>query len=356
MPKKSAKLTAEKIPDDTWRALYEAADALGELQLWQLMGDAELLGVDDPHTGEPVLGAVMGRLGEVFGIAIHHGPAGLRWILELATSDEPELDMDAFLAVAVLKVEFVKKAELPAEDKRRVKALGFTPRGGMRARWPLFESKRPDHMPGPIHAEDARLLLHALPRLTALGAAVMPILEKDDPVPADGFAFWPAGKTPDEPLRTEDIEWRHVTMPSEPAPAIFSADEKAIAQLAALPKHPGLVIELDAFAGTATIAADTGLQTMKAALAAESRSGSIVGLELGVTPADTLENIAGRALMAGIKALGICPGTVQVTKRNLLSALAPFAAKLGIRIVHCHELPAIEEARAAMPPHFRLSR
>lgn len=73
------------------------------------MGDAELLGVDDPHTGEPVLGAVMGRLGEVFGIAIHHGPAGLRWILELATSDEPELDMDAFLAVAVLKVEFVKR-------------------------------------------------------------------------------------------------------------------------------------------------------------------------------------------------------------------------------------------------------
>jgi hypothetical protein len=86
MPKKSAKLTAEKIPDDTWRALYEAADALGELQLWQLMGDAELLGVDDPHTGEPVLGAVMGRLGEVFGIAIHHGPAGLRFM------DEAEAD------------------------------------------------------------------------------------------------------------------------------------------------------------------------------------------------------------------------------------------------------------------------
>lgn len=193
---KERKTDRRKIPDDTWRALCEAADALGELQLWQLMGDAELLGVDDPHTGEPVLGAVMGRLGEVFGIAIHHGPAGLRWILELATSDEPELDMDAFLAVAVLKVEFVKKAELPAEDKRRVKALGFTPRGGMRARWPLFESKRPDHMPGPIHAEDARLLLHALPRLTALGAAVMPILERTIRFPRTDSHSGPQAKRP----------------------------------------------------------------------------------------------------------------------------------------------------------------
>ena len=118
MPKKSSKLIIPEIANETWRELYEAADALGELRLWECMGDSELLGVDDPHTDGPVLGAVMGGLGEVFGIALHYGPAGLRWVIELATSDKPDVDMDAFLSIAVVKVEFVPKGELPPEDKR----------------------------------------------------------------------------------------------------------------------------------------------------------------------------------------------------------------------------------------------
>ena len=354
MPKKRTKPTAPEIPDDTWRSLYEAADAFGELRLWEHMGDAELLGVNDPHTGEPLLGAVMGGLGEIFGIAIHHGHAGLRWVLELSIGDAPELDMDAFFSIAVIKVEFVKKSELSAEDKRRVKALGFTPRGGARARWPVFESKKPGHMPWHLGAEDAGLLLHALPRLTSLGAALVPILESEDTLPPHGFAFWPAGRAPGEPLRAEEIEWRHEMMPMEPAPAIFSTDDATAARLAKLPQQPRLVIELDAFTGTGTIMEGGNPWPVKAALAAESRSGVIAGLKLGETPGETLENIAGRSLVMGIESLKARPGTVLVAKRSVLSALTPFAAKLGIHLVIRHELPAVDEARASLPPQFGL--
>jgi hypothetical protein len=352
MPKKSTKLTAPEIPNETWHALYEAADALGELRLWECMGNADLLGVDDPRTGEPLLGAVMGALGEVFGIAIHHGPAGLRWVIDMATGDEPEPDLDAFLSIAVIKVEFVQKRELPSEDKLRLKALGFAPRSGRGARWPIFQSHKPGYVPWHIDEDDARLLLHALPRLAALGAALRPIFEIEDPLPAHGFAFWPAGRAPGAPLRAEEIEWRHVPMPPEPAPAPFSVDDATAARLAQFPQQPGLVIELDAFTGAGSIAKGGRPWAVKAALAAESRTGVIAGLDLGKSPADTLETTAGRALVMGIESLRARPGTVHVTKRGVLSALAPFAAQLGIQLVARRELPAVDEARAAMPPQF----
>ncbi len=354
MPKKSSKPIVPALPSETWRALYEAADALGELRLWECMGDSELLGVDDPHSGGPVLGAVMGGMGEVFGIALHHGPAALRWVLDLATNDAPEVDMDAFLSIAVVKVEFVPKGELPPEDKRRMKALGFVPRGGLRAKWPVFQSHRPSYLPWHIDESDARLLLHALPRLTALGAAVRPLYESDDDFPSDGFAFFPKDRAAG-PLRLDEVEWRQVTVPPESAPAAFAVDEVTAAILAKLPRQSAVVLEVEAFCGIGSIAEggeDGCPWLVKAALAAESESGFIAGMELGKSPGDTLEAIAGRAFVGGMKKLGVRPGAVHLKNRRVAESLAALAAQLGIPLKLCRELPAVDEARAAMPPQF----
>ena len=354
MPKKSRKLVIPEMPLETWRALYEAADALGGLRLWECMGDSELLGVDDPSVDGPVLGAVMGGLGEVFGIALHYGPAGLRWVIELATSDEPDVDMDEFLSIAVVKVEFVPKGELPPEDKRRVKALSFTPRGGPRAKWPLFQSHRPGYLPWHIDLSDARLLLHALPRLTALGAAVRPLYESDDDFPSDGFAFFPKDRAPG-PLRLDEVEWRQVAMPPEPAPASFAVDEVTAAILAKLPQQPSVVLEVEAFCGVGSIA-DGGENgrpwLVKAALAAEAGSGFIAAMTPGNAPGDALEAIAGRALVAAMKTLGVRPGALHLRSRRAAESLAALAAQLGIPLKLRRVLPAVDEARDAMPPQF----
>ena len=354
MPKKSSKLTVPEIPNETWRALYEAADALGGLRLWECMGDSELLGVDDPHTDGPLLGAVMGGMGEVFGIALHYGPAGLRWVLELATSDEPEVDMDAFLSIAVLKVEFMPKGELPPEDKRRMKALGFAPSGGRGTKWPTFQSHRPGYLPWHIDESDARLLLHALPRLIALGAAVRPLYESEGDFPSDGFAFFPKDRALG-PLRLDEVEWRQVAMPPEPAPASFAVDEVTAAILANLPRQPSVVLEVEAFCGGGAITdgGENGRPWMvKAALSAAAGSGLIAGMELGKSPGDTLEAIAGRGLVGAMKALGVRPGAVHLKSRRAAESLAALAAQLGIPLKLRRELPAVEEARAGMPPQF----
>ena len=354
MPKAKRQPLIPEIPLETWRALYEAADALGELRLWECMGDSELLGVDDPHTDEPVLGAVMGTLGEVFGLALHHGPAALRWVLELATSDEPDVDMDTFLSIAVVKVEFVPKRELPPEDKQRMKALGFTPRGGARAKWPAFQSHRPGYLPWHIDETDARRLLHTLPRLTALGAAVRPLYESDDAFPTDGFAFFPKGRAPG-PLRLEEVEWRQVGMPPESAPASFAVDEVTAAILAKLPQQPSMVLEVEAFCGGGVVA-DGGENgrpwLVKAALAAEAESGFIAALEMGNAPGDALEAIASRALVGGMKALGVRPGAVHLKSPRAAESLTALAAQLGFTLKLCRALPAVDEARASMPPQF----
>ena len=354
MPKKSRKLIAPEIPIETWRALYEAADTLGELRLWECMGDSELLGVDDPHTDGPVLGAVMGGLGEVFGIALHHGPAALRWVIELATHDEPDVDLEEFLSIAVVKVEFVPKSELSPEDKRRVKALGFAPRGGPRGKWPLFQSHRPGYLPWHIDESDARLLLHALPRLTALGAAVRPLYENDDDFSSDGFAFYPKDRAPG-PLRLDEVEWRRVEAPPEPPAASFSVDEVTVAILAKLPRQPSVVLEVEAFCGVGSIAegGENGRPWLvKAALTVEAESGFIAAMEPGSGPGDPLEVMAGRALVAGMKALGIRPGAVHLKSRRAADALAALAAQLGVPLKLRGVLPAVDEARDAMPPQF----
>ena len=354
MQKKSRKLIVPEIPTETWRALYEAADALSELRLWECMGDAELLGVDDPHTDGPVLGAVMGALGEVFGIALHYGPAALRWVIELATNDAPDVDLNEFLSIAVVKVEFVPKGELPPEDKRRVKALGFTPRGGPRAKWPLFQSHRPGYLPWHIDENDARLLLHALPRVAALGTAVRPLYESDDDFHSNGFAFFPKDRAPG-PLRLDEVEWRRVEPPPELPPASFSVDEVTAAILAKLPQQPSVVLEVEAFCGVGSIAkgGENGRPWLvKAALAAEAESGFIAAMAPGDAPGDALEAIAGRALVSGMKGLGLRPGAVHLKSRRAAEALAALAAQLGIPLKLRRALPAVDEARAAMPPQF----
>ena len=94
------------------------------------------------------------------------------------------------------------------------------------------------------------------------------------------------------------------------------------------------------------------LTSARPAMAAVAGSGYIAGMELGNAPGDALEAIAGRALVGGMKALGVRPGAVHLKSRRAAESLAALAAQLGIPLKLRRELPAVDEARAAMPPHF----
>jgi hypothetical protein len=348
MPAPKPRPTIPRVPSDTWAALYRAADELRALALWECMGDSELLCIEDERTGGTMLGAVMGGAGEVFGLAIYHGEDGCRMVLEAALGENEASPMENFHLTSVLKVEFVPKAELAAEEKRRVKQLGFRPAIQSPQWWPTFQSMRPGCVPWHLDEAEAELLLHVLPRLTALGACVRPLFEGDDVLPADGFAFWPRGRAPGEPLRPEEVEWRKLAVPAWRAPEPFTVDEVTAARLAALPPEPALALELDAQAGFTPIGEGERPWYMKTGLAAEVRTGVIAGMGMGENAADPLEAIAGRALVQAITALGKRPGKVRVQKERIAIALAPLAERLGVKIETRKTLPMIDEAMASM--------
>ncbi len=356
MPSRTTKPTIPHVAPETWAELHRLADELRALELWDCMGDAELLGVDDPRTGEPMLGAVMGGAGQVFGLAIYHGEGGRRSVLQAALGDIDEPPIEDFHRVGVLKVEFVPKAELQPMEKRRVKELGFQPARKRPQWWPTFQSMRPGYVPWHLDQDDADLLLHLLPRFIALGACVKPLFDDSDPLMRDGFAFWPKGRAPGGPLRLDEVDWRRLALPPDPEPVPFSVDEFTAARLARLPQEAGLALEVDAFAGFGSIGGGPRPWFTKVGLAADAHSGFIAALVMGESPQEPIEAIAGRALVHAATSLAVRPASVSVRHTSILQAIEPFARQLGIRIGLRRDLPMIEEAREAMPDQFGVAR
>lgn len=345
-----------ELPFEIWRELYSVADELRGLALWECMGDAELLGVEDPDTGEPMLGAVLGGLGEVFGLAIYHGPKGLRWVLEAALGDADETETENIYEVSALKVEFVPKAMLTPEEKRRVKALGFQPAKKRPQMWPTFQSMRPGCVPWHLDATEAKLLLYALPRLTALGASVRSLYEDEEVPPADGFAFWPKNRGLGEPLRREEVDWQRLSIPPEPSPEPFATDGPTEITLKHLPQAPSLVLEVDAFVGFDTIGEGERPWFIRMSVAADEHSGFVAGMEMGTSPDEPLAMIAGRALVAAMGAFRTRPKVVRLRQTRIRQALEPFAERLGIRLDLRRRLPMVAEFQAATSERFGLAR
>ena len=177
-----------------------------------------------------------------------------------------------------------------------------------------------------------------------------------DPQMREGFAFWPKDRMPGEPLRLDEVDWRRLTLPPDPEPVSFAVDESTVARLARLPQEARLVLELDAFAGFGAIADGPRPWFTKMGLAADAHGGFIAGMVLGESAQESIESVAGRALVHAATSLRVRPAVVCVHQTGILKAIAPFAGQLDIRVELRRELPMVEEARAAMPNQFGISR
>lgn len=350
MPRASiSKHPAPSLPDGDWLALYHAADRIRLQEPWEFIPPDVVLRAEHPVSGAPVYASVMGDLGEVFGLSIHHGPWAEYTLLAALVDGDDHLMTENLHRMHLLKVEFVKKSELSKLEKDRLKKFDFRPSGAISGPcWPQFDVMKEGSIPLPPDPEDAALLLSLLPRFAAMLEAIdLHFLEDPEEI-FEGIGVWPEGRSLDQPLAWSEIVWRESVVPARPAVESYTLDESTLARLSALPQTK-VSIELDAFAGFSSVDEGPRPYFVKIGLAVDVASKMIVGVEVGRSGSDSLEGIAGRLLVQTMDTVKSRPNEVRVQQEVLLSALQPLAAALNVKIRHVKKLPALNDAREAMP-------
>jgi len=346
------KTALSKLSTETWVGLYAAAAEVFALKPWEIIPPDILLKTMHPLTGEPVFGSIMGEMGEVFGVSIQSGKWAEYSLMKAFAEGEEELLVANFHRVLSFKIEFVKKVELSGTDKDRLKALAYKPPGGAKgACWPMIEVMKEGCVQCPPDVGDADIISELLPRFILMVRAIGEHAgDSPDRLP-EGIAVWPEGRTVESPLQWDEIEWRPFETVPEPVCEVFPLDEFTAARLKELPQVKQQ-IELDAFAGFASVGEGERAFFMKLGLALDTETEMVVGLEVGTSGTDLLENIVGRLLVQVVSKLKARPTRILLSQKSLLEALRPVAEKLRIELRHQKHLPALEQARASMPEHF----
>ena len=145
-----------------WRKLYSSADRINALAPWRWMDDSELLGVQDPVTGEIGFMHVLGQAGEHFGISRYPGEEGLGVLKSLQEGDidDPDHGADILLNSHQMQLSWEDSRELDRRDKLRIKELGLKYRGAKA--WPQFRSYEPSLYPWYLTEKQAATFLTAL--------------------------------------------------------------------------------------------------------------------------------------------------------------------------------------------------
>lgn len=147
-----------KLPLEAAGPLYDAAAAFKELKCWNWLSNCHIFGVRNPENGEIGYCTVMGNGGEMYGMAVYLGTAGLETVLSLLRG---EATKDLMFTQHCLMLSFDSRDELYPEEYAQIKALGLSFRG--RASWPTFRLYEPGFAPWPVWEEgQARFLIQCL--------------------------------------------------------------------------------------------------------------------------------------------------------------------------------------------------
>jgi len=333
----------------TWRRLLTAATKLAAEAPWEWLYDCDLLGLPAPPGEEGRLASVMGNSGELFGAMIFRGALGGGWLLNQTSGRVAGYERDqAEHGQDCLKVEFVLKSELEAEDLAMYRLAGYTPVSkGKRARWPVFRSFKPGYVPWPLDQAEAELLIADLDRVFRF----LVIL--------NGDRSYFRGRFPDEVpflLDREDapaapgpapLQWKRVPVPEPPELVPVPIDETLALRLCTLPQPRDLVWEVDAGIMDIMLVTPNRPAFAQAGMVVQAQVGRVLHAELGTPPA-RLEQTAVKALLTAMEKAGVRPGLLHVQHGRLRVGLQEIARECGMDLRLVASLPASDVVRASL--------
>jgi hypothetical protein len=359
---------------DEARTLCNLAAEIKALSPWQWMQETDVFGVEDPETGEIGFVSVMGNVGEYEAVAVYPGAEGIYGFLDFQT--DPSASPDRLLEIPQVQVSFSESKFLEKRDRELLKSSGLKFTGPR----PLFRSYRPGFLPWFITLNEARLLIHALSQtleMTKRFASEAVIFPSDGDAESELFLVRVSRK--ENASRKEntshgegashkrDTESRRPSPPSPPSARVWEDQIKRISRPARPPIETSIEwvllrdlksiplsatqLEADLFIGPGRIGKPQERPlALYMLMLADRHSGYIVGFEaltaehsLKTMYAGVPEKVA-RLLWQG----KVLPKQIIVRSDLLLELLAPLEKELKLQLRQANELPAIEEAAAAM--------
>ena len=351
-----------------WKNLYDAAVAFREIACWEWMSDADLVGVQNANGGEVGYCCVLGEFGEVFGLVVYLGRAGLEQHGKIQSGKIRARSSDAVYSQNCLTVWFGSHSELDKNDLKVVKELGLKFRGN--DAWPQFRSMQPGYIPWYLTQEEAIFLTFCLaqarqvalrfdkdPNYLTAPAKNLYLVQVPKPK-ADFRSSQPSGSSVapgqqtlfPEALEVPEFEWDSKWLP--PAPLAKATirpvplDELRLQRIKkASQRHRG-PWEIDAFFTPSPV--DNGDRPFLpfTLLWAEPDSGTILGTTLAEVK--NWEAEFSKNLIESIEQQKILPQKLSLRKEELRELFTPLATQLGIQIEKTNKLPAVDRAKRGL--------
>ena len=347
-------LEPQPTPEE-WRRLFAAAKAFKDAAPWEWMQEEDVFGVRDPESGELGFCSITGELGEHLALIVYQGERGLgsycvaRAAMQTATDDLQDQEAGyLLLETAQLQASFEDRNTLSSLDRQVIKDLGLRFRG--HHAWPWFRAFTPGRVPWFITAPQARFLTVMLEQALIMTQAI----QEPDALPLDWIEVLPLPEELDLQVRTqEDGVWllrRETVKPRYLQVQLESDAEAAADWRRKLPlQNVRMQVHL-ALMPSGIEEGDLPPYLTYSLLAVEEENGIIMGHALLLARPNLPEMLAEipARLLEIFQQLEFRPREVQVASSRLYDLLALHLGQLGIMLTFHTELPALEDALAAL--------
>lgn len=338
--------------DQEAKELLDLAIRVKQLAPWQWMEETDLIGVENPDTGEIGFISVMGSVGEYEAVAVYLGAEGFHGFLDVVEDDTATADR--LVELPHLQAAFSERKYLEKWDRNLIRHLGMK----VASAWPMFRSYRPGYLPWFVTVTEARFLIHALSQTLEIASCLRDGVQPFNPTGRFDEGGYPmrVSRRIESGLIWEDQVWQIARPRSEPIRAIV--DSVVLEQLKRIPQSQ-LQLEADFLLAPAKIGAPGERPLAPYVLmVADSESGFILGgdvMTAGTSLAGTrasLPNSFAKILLQN----RISPRRVVVRSEWLRNLLKPLTQSLNIELIQSENLPSIDEAANSMKKWMRTGR
>lgn len=318
---------------EEWRALYDIAIKLKELEPWEILWDMDLITIIESNKKEPCVCSIIGKGGECYGIAAYDGVDSIKGFFEMAYSSEiPSHQLIRYQNN--IMCNYGNRDELTTKERDIIKKLDLKFRG--KNNWiyfRTFESGYVPYMPNRDEVlEFTKILKHVYMAIDALNKGIdvdfkngNTLMRKFD----DKNNIW---------VNSEE----EVIMPDMDYPVLILKDELLINRLKKQ-RQDNSILELDIAYLNSQISDREYDKPLipRLCMLVDARKGMVLSQNM-VTPGDDIVNLIFETVVNYIIQRGR-PKNIVVRDAYMASILIDLCEQTDIEVIESSKLHTIDQ-------------